>query len=50
MRRGILVGLAALLLAGAPALAEERTRSYGGSGADRLTRLIEYGDGLIAVG
>ena len=26
MRRGILVGLAALLLAGAPALAEERTR------------------------
>ena len=35
MRRGILVGLAALLLAalllaGAPALAEERTRSYGG--------------------
>ncbi|MFR2019611.1 MAG: hypothetical protein ACLS6G_03440 [Christensenellales bacterium] len=50
MRRGILVGLAALLMAGAPALAEERTRSYGGSGADRLTRLIEYGDGLIAVG
>ena len=50
MRRGILVGLAALMLAGAPALAEERTRSYGGSGADRLTRLIEYGDGLIAVG
>ena len=50
MRRGILVGLAALLLAGAPALAEKRTRSYGGSGADRLTRLIEYGDGLIAVG
>ena len=34
----------------APALAEERTRSYGGSSADRLTRLIEYGDGLIAVG
>ena len=51
MRRGILAGMAALLLLlSAPALAEGRTRSYGGSGADRLTRLIEYGDGLIAVG
>lgn len=50
MRRGMLAGLAALLLLSAPALAEGRTRSYGGSGADRLTRLIEYGDGLIAVG
>ena len=50
MRRGILAGMAALLLLSAPALAEGRTRSYGGSGADRLTRLIEYGDGVIAVG
>ena len=50
MRRWILAGLAAVLLAGASARAEERKRSYGGGGADRLTRLIEYQDGLIAVG
>ena len=50
MRRGFSWGWRRCCWPARPALAEERTRSYGGSGADRLTRLIEYGDGLIAVG
>ena len=50
MRKKMLAAFAAAALAAAPALAEPWTKGYGGSGADRLTELVEYEGGLIAVG
>lgn len=50
MRKKMLAAFAAAALAAAPALAEPWTKGYGGSGADRLTELVEYEGGLIAAG
>ena len=50
MRKKMLAVFAAAALAAAPALAEPWTKGYGGSGADRLTELVEYEGGLIAAG
>lgn len=46
MRKKMLAAFAAAALAAAPALAEPWTKGYGGSGADRLTELVEYEGGL----
>ena len=45
MRKKMLAAFAAAALAAAPALAEPWTKGYGGSGADRLTELVEYEGG-----